>query len=247
MTVRDLIAGTTCLLTIASLLAFTPALSWAQDADEESHLLTIRLHTVKPHERVAWESLMKERRDAEQAAGRVVRRVFERIRGPSDTFLIYHLDTEMTEDIPPIDLSPTWGQRLDSTVESSSTMTVRMFPNISANLDNWLTNDAELMIVRLRTTPPSRRQDYHDWQANELAPFHEKAGIVFRGGRLELGGNINTWVRFYVVDDFAAMTATNPALDTDEFRRIRARGDAISTTNVNYLYRYRAELSFLND
>ncbi len=248
MTLRDLTAALVRTITIGLLITIAPTLTWAQDDDSEPFWVTVRLHTVKPDQTAAWENLMKERRDVEEAAGRAFRRVFERVRGSGSGYLILHPDLNMgSSDVAVTEISPTWGERLDKTLDSSTVLTLLDYPDISANLDRWLTKDTDLLRVRLRTTAPSRRQDYHDWQANELAPSHEKGGTVFRAGRVVLGGNENTWVRLYVVVDWAQLTTPNPSLDNPEFQQMIARGDEMTTTKVSLLYQYRADLSFASE
>ena len=247
MTARKLTPALTRALTICLLFTIAPLTTWAQDDGGETEYVTVRLHTVLPGQNAAWESLMKERRDAEEAAGRSFRRVFERIRGSGNGYLILHPDLDMgTTDVVP-DISPTWGERLDSTVASSTVLTLQTYPEITANLDEWLKNDTDMLRVRLRTTAPGNRQAYHDWQAKELAPAIKKDGGILRGGRIILGGNSNTWVRMYIVKDWAQLSASGSNDTNTEFQKMIARGDAITTTKENYLFQYRADLSFRNE
>ncbi len=64
MTIRYKFAGLTRSLTIGLLLVSAPTLTLAQDA--EPTWVNFRIHTVDRDQGAAWESLMKERRDAEE-------------------------------------------------------------------------------------------------------------------------------------------------------------------------------------
>jgi hypothetical protein len=249
MTLQSITRGLIRSLIIGLLITIAPTPSWAQDDNNEPFYVTVRLHTVKPDQTAAWESIMKERRDVEKAAGREFRRVFERIRGSGFGYLILHPDLNMgSTDIAASEISPTWGDRLDKALASSTVLTLQDYPDISANLDRWLKKDTDLLRVRLRTTAPTDQQAYHDWQANELAPAHRKGGTVLRVGRVILGGNINTWVRMYVQSDWASIRTGNPVLDNDpEFPKMIARGNEMVVSSQNLLYQYRADLSFSND
>lgn len=240
--------GSLSLLTISLLLTTVPELVWAQNvrSDEmnartEPYHRIARIHVVKRDQTAAWEGLMKERRDAEQAAERIGRHVFQRLYGQTSTYLIL---TTYAEDPPALDLSPTWGNRLASTLDSSSVYFMEMYREHEANLEWWLTKSTDLLYVRLRTTAAGRTQDYHDWQTNRLYPALEEAGVTIRGGRRILGGNVRTWVRFGIVDSFASLGESIPALETKEFQRIIAEGEEMVVNSEDLLYQYRADLSF---
>ncbi len=246
MLIRKEITALARLLTIGLLLVNAPTLTLAQDA--EPAWVNFRIHTVERGQSAAWEGLMKERRDAEEAAGRPFRRVFQRIRGPENAYLILHLDGAVGQtDIAEVDLSSTWGDRIDNTLESSVLLTVQMFPELTANLDRWLTQDTDLVQVRIRTNAPGRTQDYHDWQANELFPALAEAGVTIRGGRLYLGGSARTWVRLSIVEDWASLRATNPTFESREFQQMIAAGDEMIVATEDLMYQYRADLSFVNE
>ena len=73
MLIRKKVSAFSCLL-VAGLLT-APPLTFAQD--EGPAWLTFRIHTVKRDQTDAWEAIMKERREAEAAAGSPFLRVFE--------------------------------------------------------------------------------------------------------------------------------------------------------------------------
>ncbi len=246
MLIRREITALARLLTIGLLLASVPTLTFAQDA--EPTWVNFRIHTVKRDQAAAWESLMKERRDAEEAAGRPFMRVFQRIRGPQGTYLLIHPDGAMGQtELADIDLSSTWGERINTTLDSSVLLTIQLFPELTANLDRWLTQETDLLQVRIRTTAPGRTQDYHDWQANQLFPALDEAGVTIRGGRLYLGGSTRTWVRLSIVEDWASLTEPDPVIESREFQRIIAAEDEMLAATEDLMYRYRAELSYANE
>ena len=235
------------LLTIGLLLATAPTMALAQE-DAGPAWVNFRIHTVKPDQTAAWESLMKERRDAEEAAGTPFRRVFQRVRGPQSTYLILHLDGAVGQtDLPAVDISPTWGTRLNSTLASSTLLTVQMPPELTANEEGWLARDTDLLRVRIRTNAPGRTQDYYDWQANQLIPALSEAGVSIRTGRVSLGASDRTWVRLTAVGDWASVTETNPAFESPEFQRMIAAGDTMIVATEDLMYQYRADLSFPNN
>lgn len=245
MLIRRRIKALTGLFAVGLLLTMPPTLNLAQD--QVPAWLTFRIHTVKPDQTAAWEALMKERRDAEHAAGRPFRRVFQRIRGIGSGYLIQHLDGNVGEiELANVDISPTWGERLSNTLDSSVTLTVRMYPELTANLDRWLTRDTDMMFLRIRTSAPGRAQDYFDWQANQLFPALAEAGVSIRGGRIFLGQSDRTWVRLAIVEDWAALTETNPVLESRDFQRMIAADEELTVASENLLYRYRADLSYVN-
>ena len=246
MKIRYEISGLIRSLIIGLLLVSAPTLALAQDA--EPGYVNFRIHTVLRGQAAAWESIMRERRDAEDAAGRPFRRVFQRIRGPESTYLILHLDAAVGQtELPAVDISPTWGERLNSTLDSSVLLTLQTYPELTANLDRWLTQDTDLMQVRIRTTAPGRAQDYHDWQANELFPALTDAGVTIRGFRVYLGGSTRTWVRLSVVEDWASLTEVSPIIESREFEGIIADEAEMLAATEDLLYQYRADLSYVNE
>jgi hypothetical protein len=248
MIVQKILAVLLHALIISLLITSVPNLTWAQNvrtaemnARTEPYHRTARIHVVKRDQIAAWESLMKERRVAEEAAGRIGRHVFQRMYGETSTFLIL---LTYAENPPEIDLSPTWGTRLASTIDSASLMLIEMYREHEVNLERWLTKSTDLLYVRLRTTAAGRTQDYHDWQTEKLYPMLKEGGETVRGGRLVLGGNTRTWVRFAIVDSFSSLGEPNPVLESRQFQRMYAEGEEMIVNSVDYLYQYRADLSF---
>ncbi len=245
MLTRTYVRALTTLFATGGLLA-TTTLTWAQDAAGPAYV-TFRIHQVKPDQTAAWESLMKERRDAENAAGRPFRRVFQRIRGPGSGYLILHADANVGDiELADVDISPSWGERIGDTLDSTVVLTVQMYPELTANLDRWLTEDTDMMQLRIRTNAAGRTQEYHDWQANELIPALTEAGTSIRGGRVVLGGDNRTWVRMSIVEDWAALTETNPVFESRDFQRVITAGEEMTGASQNLLYRYRPDLSYVN-
>lgn len=233
-------------LTAGLLLSASPTVSFAQDA--EPAWLNFRIHTVKRDQTAAWESAMRERRDAEEAAGVPFLRIFQRVRGPQGVYLILHLDGQVGQlDLPDVDISSSWGQRLNATIDASTILTVQMFGELTANLDRWLTEDTDMVQVRVRTAAPGRSQDYYDWQAEQLFPALTEAGVSIRGGRVFLGGSSRTFVRLSVVESWASLTEENPVITSRNFERIIAVEDEMLAATEDFMYRYRADLSFVNE
>jgi hypothetical protein len=237
-----------CSLFIALLIFAAPDYTWAQNvrtaemnARTEPYFRTVRIHTVKRDQIDAWESLMKERRDAEEAAGRQGRQVFQRLYGQTSTYLIL---TTLVEDPPAIEISPTWFTRLASTLNSSAVYLVQMYREHEVNLEWWLTRDTDLLYVRLRTNAANRTQDYHDWQTEKLYPMLKEAGVTARGGRVVLGGNIRTWVRFAIAENFESLYEPNPVIESRQFERMYAEGEEMVVAAEDLLYQYRGDLSF---
>ena len=146
-------------------------------------------------------------------------------------------------DLPDVDISPTWGARFNTTVDTSTILTVQMFPELTANLDRWLTEDTDMMQVRLRTAAAGRADDYYDWQANQLFPALSEAGVSIRGGRVYLGDSTRTFIRLSVVENWASLAEPDPVIQSRDFQRIIAAEDEMLAATVDLMYRYRPDLS----
>ena len=73
------------LMTIVVLLISAPTIVLAQD--EGPGYVDIRILTVKPDQVGQWESLIKERSEAVQEGGWAFYHVYQRVRGPLNTYL----------------------------------------------------------------------------------------------------------------------------------------------------------------
>ena len=104
----------------------------------------------------------------------------------------------------------------------------------------------EFMRVRVRTTSPSNRQAYFEWHRDELTPALREGGITdLRSGRIIMGGNSNTFVRYTFANEFPAQGPdVAAAVGEREFERIISREPDLLVSSEDYVYRYRPELSF---
>ena len=102
--------------------------------------------------------------------------------------------------------------------------------------------------MRERTVPPGMHDDYLAWQRDELIPALREAefGDV-RTLRVVHGGDINTWVRYYFINDIPRLGDANPLVATmgeRAFEQLVAEGDAMTTKASDLIYRFRPDLSY---
>jgi hypothetical protein len=131
--------------------------------------------------------------------------------------------------------------------ESYALLTIEMYPALS--IDAGTAPSGEFMQVRVRTTSPSNRQAYFDWIEDELAPALREGGVTdFRSGRIIMGGNPNTFVRYTLANEFPAQGPDiAAAVGEREFARIIGREPGLLVSSEEYVYRFREDLSFTAD
>jgi len=235
--VRDLARA----LAVGTLLSASTML-WAQD--DGPGQISVRLVDVKADAVAQFEAAIADIGAVQQAAGRPFFHVYERIRGAAG-FTIITLDADYNE-LPPAPLDSDLLDRVVHSVHGSTLLTLTIYPELGIPGAGTTAPSGEFMIARVRTTSPSNRQAYFDWQANELVPALRAAGLTDqRAGRVIAGGNENTFVRFSFTNDWTDQG--NPllaSLGQREFDRLIGRANTLVVNAEMFIYRFRADLSF---
>ncbi len=236
---------TTLLATSLGLLFLAPTALWAQD--EGPVRINVRLIDVKADAVAQFEATIADRAEVMQAAGRPFFHVYERLRGPDlPGYTLITLDGDYNE-LPPVAADPAWVDRISHSTNDSTLLTVEMYPALSINAGT--APSGEFLRVRVRTTSPSTRQAYFDWIEDELTPALREGGITdLRSGRVIMGGNSNTFVRYSFANEFPAQGPDiAAAVGEREFERILSLEPDLLVSSEDYVYRFRDDLSFTTD
>jgi len=232
-----------CSLIICGLL-MTPLMLSAQET--EPTRWTLRIVTIKPDSAAAFEAALKDVATIQQEAGRLLFHVYERVRGDLDTYTIITQDTAFT-DQPPAPLGSELVDRLGHAEDHTTLLSVGFYAALGITGDS-LYPPGEYMRVRVRTVSPANADDYFAWHRDQLTPALSEAGMNdLRAGRVMLGGNNNTFFRYTYSD---AIDGAVDGLDIPgtvgqrEFDRIIAREAELLSNSVDYVLRFREDLSF---
>jgi len=235
-------------ISLAVLLFVTaPATLWAQD-DEGPAQINIRLVDVKPGSNAEWQAAIAEVAAASEAAGWLFYHVYQRLRGPNLPTYSIITPGGATNDLPPRDIDQSVFDRLGHSQNGNALMTVLFYPELGISTGS-VAPSGEFMSVRVRTVSPSNRQAYFDWHANELTPAAREGGVTdLRSGRVAVGGNTNTFVRFYYGDTPQSAPAgggnIGQSMNQRDFQRMIANEASLIVADEMYLYRFREDLSF---
>ena len=242
MTIRDRIAVLIRLTTIGLLLTITTTLAWAQD--DGPGYVNFRIQTLKPGKAAEWEKLRKEQSEGYREAGSAFYHVYQRRRGPSDTFLIVFPAGAMGETAAPIaaqtisTVAESWYNAIGATLDSQLVLTLQTYPELSTLQDGPVHPSEKFLHVRIRTAAAGRSDDLHKWLRDDLIPELRRADVGdVRVARVVLGGSPRTWVTASFVPGWP-----EPQADVDQ--RMLARGDALVATRTDYFYEFREDLSF---
>lgn len=228
-------------------LLVTPLTGWAQDNGPGR--IQVRLVSVKSDGVAGWVSAIKEVAAAQEAAGRPFFHVYQNVRGDQPSFSIITLDGAYV-DLPPASLDAGVIDRLQQNGNGNTLLSLAVFPELSIEGDS-LEPPGEFMRVRVRGVSPRNADAYFAWHRDELTPALREAGLSdMRAGRVTLGGNTNTFVRYTYSDSVAG---GGGALDIPgtvgqrEFERIIEREANLLSVSEDYVYRFRADLSFTSE
>lgn len=214
--------------------------------DDGPGRIQVRLVTVKPDGVAGFEAAVKEVAATQQAAGRPFFHVYQRVRGDLDGYTIITVDGAY-QNLPPAPLDAAVIDRLQHNEDSTTLISLAVFPELGIDSGS-LEPSAEFLRVRVRTVAPADADAYFAWHRDELTPALREAGLTdLRSGRVTLGGNTNTFVRYTYTDDLAGGVSGLDIPGTvgqREFDRIIAREAELLTVSEDYVYRYREDLSF---
>jgi hypothetical protein len=236
----------TTLRLLAGALLLAPLALLAQD--EGPGRISVRIVDVKPDSVAAFEAAIADVAEAQRAAGRPFFHVFQRVRGDQPGFSIIGPDGAYTE-LPPLELEDGLVDRLQHATNGSTLLSVAIFPELGIDAGS-LAPTGEYLQVRLRTVAPSNRQAYFAWHRDELTPALRDAGIKdLRVGRITLGGNTNTFVRYAFADAIVGGGGPNSpeVIGQQRWDRVLTREAALLVASEDLVYRFREDLSFTTE
>lgn len=236
-----------CLLFLAAVLLPIQSSAEEHEAAEPSYI-NFRIQTVKPGRIPEWERIRKERTEAARKAGRPYYHVYQRVRGPSDTFLIVSPEEGIGEPGGHIDIQPaldrqnSWFNAIAGTLDSQLVLSLQFYPDLRTIPDGPVHPSAKFLHLRIRTAAAGRSGDFEKWLRDDLIPDLREADVGdVRVARVVLGGNPRTWVTASFVDGWP-YSNENPVSP-----RMLARGDTMVATRNDYFYEFRDDLSFTAD
>lgn len=232
---------------LVSMTLAAPALLFAQE-DAGPALVSVRLVNVIPGSNNEFQAAIAQLAAANEAAGRPYFHVYQRVRGPDlPSYAIITMDGAFSEQ-PPLDIDASVFDRINHSLYGSDLMTIAFDPELGISTGS-VEPSGEYMSVRVRTTSPANRQAYYDWHANELTPAAREGGIRdLRAGRVILGGNSNTFIRYYYGDSIQSAPGgggnLGQALGERDFQRLIDNEAALIQSDEMYIYRFREDLSW---
>ncbi len=235
------------LLVAVSLLA-APVMLSAQQL-ENPGLISVRLVDVRPGAAAEFEAAIAEVSAASQAAGRPYYHVFQTLRGSSLPSFSIITPEGAFNDLPPLDVDGSVFDRIGHSLNGSTLLTINIAEELSVIPESGVAPSGDFMYVRVRRTSPSDQQAYFDWHENQLTAALREAGVAdIRAGRVIMGGDTNTFVRFYYGDSIQSAPGGGVNLfesmgQRDFERMIEAEADLL-VGSEDYVYRFREDLSF---
>jgi hypothetical protein len=229
-------------LLILGAVLLAPGLLWAQQ--DGPGFISVRFVEVNSGANADFVAAMRDLAEEQEASGQPALHVYQRIRGDNG-FTIITVD-DAFNDLPQGNLSPGLFGRVTRTIASTSVLTMAIYPELSISSGGGLAPGGEFMRARVRTVSPGNGQAYFDWHADEFTPALREAGVTdLRAGRVILGGNNNTFVRFGYSDEFPGGGANvAETIGEREFQRLIARENALIVNSEDFMYRFRADMSF---
>jgi hypothetical protein len=234
---------------IVLLVAVSGVLMSASAQDEGPFYVAIRIDTVKPDRIDQWESRIKELRDANEAVKRPFFHVFQRLRGPAWTYLIFTPFTEIGGDGDGVSMPPSWGAEIRSNVSGSNVVTLQVHSDLWTTESESSAPLTEYMTSFARTIAPGRSDDYLEYLTETAMPEFKKAGFRdLRVLQVAQGGNTNMWVFFNFVDGWPPQEdLLAKSMGERDARRMIENLQSYESTGFNYLYRFRSDLSYTAD
>ena len=210
---------------------------------------TVRIVTVKPDSAAGFEAALKDVAAIQEEAGRLLFHVYERVRGGLDSYAIITQDGAYV-DLPAAPLGSELVDRLVHSEDNTTLLSLAFYGELGINSGS-LHPPGEYMRVRVRRVPPANADAYFAWHRDELTPALREAGLNdLRAGRVMLGGDTNTFVRYTYSDSLAGGAAGLDIPGTvgqREFDRIIARERALLSSSEDLVYRFREDLSFTSE
>lgn len=226
-------------------IGLAPPTLWAQN-NQGPQGVRVRLIDVKADAVPQFEAAIRDLSASLKTQGQPFFHVYQRLLG--DNLPSYTLITPdpMFGQTPNVQLPQDVISRIVATVNGSTLVSVQTYPELSI-AGASLAPPADFLYTRLRVTSPANQQAYMQWQ-QELAGVLQKAGLKdLRVGRIVLGGNTNTFLRWSYMekfpDDGDGLDIAGTIGERD-FQRLLQRGAALTVASEDYVLRFRKELSF---
>jgi hypothetical protein len=232
----------TRVLAFSTLMAMPLVLSAQQGGGPAR--ITYRIVDVKAGYAADFAAVVGEISEIARAAGRPFFHVFERVRGAMPVFVIISPDAEYA-DLAPLELTPGLISRIQNSQNGSTLLSLAVYGNLGI-APGSVEPSGDFMRVRVRTVSPGNAQAYMDWQGDQMTPALREGGLTdVRIGRVTLGGNSNSFIRFTYSDSVAG-GGVNVAevVGEREFQRILDAEAALLASAEDLVYRYRRDLSF---
>ena len=231
-------------LVAITLLSVAPLSVWAQEAAEIAGV-SVRIVSVKPDSAAEWEAAVADLSASFQSQGAPFFHVYERLRGDNlPSYTIISLD-ELFGEVPATEIDPQVLNRIVSASRTSNLVSVETYADLGIEGAS-LAPGGPFLRTRVRVTSPANSAAYMEWEG-ELADALEEAGLTdMRIGRVVMGGNSNTHIRWSYQDSISGGQPTDieGTIGQREFDRIIARGTDLETSAEDYVLRYRDDLSF---
>ncbi len=236
---------------VGLVLTISAPLALAQDDD--AGYVRFFITTVKSDRVVEWESLLKERAAGLRAGGQQpFRSVYVTLAGKQYNYLMVDSVPSLAAlDQPPPAAarpSPEWGGRIDGATNEQTVLYLRTYPDLT--IPTAAGAERNLIVFRIRRTAPGRNQDYYEWQANELIPALQEAGITgVITGRVVLGGSNQTWISASDVESWDSMfnNALGESMGQRQVQQMIAQGNAMLVHTEDLVMAYRPDLGFVNE
>lgn len=231
-------------LLVLAVIGLTPLTLWAQD-NQAPQGVRVRLIDVKADAVPQFEAAIRDLSASLKAQGQPFFHLYERILG--DNLPSYTLITPdpMFGETPNAQLPQDVIARIVGAVNGSTLVTVETYPELGI-AGVGLAPPTDFLYTRLRVTSPANQQAYFEWQ-RELAGVLQKAGLKdLRVGRIILGGNTNTFLRWNFLEKFPGDDGLDIAgtIGERDFQRLLQRGASLTVASEDYVLRFRKDLSF---
>jgi hypothetical protein len=242
-----LLFSTIGLVSATLLLVSVPTSVMAQD--DGPQFINIRVVTVKANKVSQFESLIKERSEHMQAAEQPIFHVYQRLRGPLNTYLIVTDGSKIPAD-PGSGPVPTenWFTAINDTDDSSSLSTLRIFPGTST-IEGASAPPTDYMFVRARSVAAGKNGDYQDWLRDDFIPAARKANLGdIRTAKIVLGGDPSMWITFSFVDGWPGEgNLLAESMGERGMERMFDKLNSITRPLFNYFYQFRSDLSYTSN
>jgi len=230
------------------LAAISLPLTFGQAEEKLLNVIRIKVHPEKYHEFI---DLQKQLSDAQEAAGRGGRHVWQEVRGDTHTFhLVTRLESiasldENSESPMGADGWERWVARMRSCIQSREHLIVRGLPGLE--IPRKGTGSPNLLRIREITPAPGKANELGEWLEQKLYPAQRKAGVNGVSlQRIALGSDPRVYVEAMHFESWKEVDDTNwpnRLSDSDREDLWEGHGERVSSVRLIML-RYVGELSF---